>query len=222
MTALAPADVKRDRTSRRRTPAVNRVQPYLWFVPAFALVILVVGYPIAANFVSSFTEAAAGGTRFVGLQQYVQLLSSPDFYSSVLKTIVWIVGVTVLQFLGGAATAVAADHNSWFIRRVRPILILPWVLPGVVAANIWVFFYNEHGLINDALSWVGIQTEQAWLADPQTALVAVIIAADGKVSPSISCCCSRGCNRCRRRHGRLRRSMVPVGSAHWYTSCCRR
>ena len=54
------------------------------------------------------------------------------------------------------------------------------MLPGVVAANIWVFFYNEHGLINDALSWVGIQTEQAWLADPQTALVAVIIAAGWK------------------------------------------
>jgi multiple sugar transport system permease protein len=169
--------------SRRSAKAGSVVQPYLWLVPAFALLLFVVGYPIVQNIIASFTTAQAGGSTFVGVDQYVQLLQDPTFYQSVLLTVYWTVGVTTLQFLLGAISAIAADRSSWFVRRVRPILIVPWVLPGVVVANIWVVFYNDNGLINSILTSIGLPTQEAWLADSNTAMIAVIIAAAWKGFP---------------------------------------
>lgn len=168
-----------------RRPASRRrnAGPYVWLIPAFALLLFVVGYPIIQNINASFTTAAGGTDQYVGVAQYKSMLSDPLFYHSVLLTIYWTVGVTALQFLLGAVAALAADRSSWFVRRIRPVLIIPWVLPGVVVANIWVVFYNEHGLVNSLLSLIGIHSDQAWLANQNTALPAVILAAAWKGFP---------------------------------------
>jgi multiple sugar transport system permease protein len=168
---------------RTQRPTRSGLQPYLWLVPAFALLAFVVGYPILQNVFASFTTASGGTDTFVGFAQYSALLSDPVFYRAVVLTVVWTAGVTALQFVLGAAAALAADRNTWFVRRARSVLIIPWVLPGVVAANIWVVFYNDRGLVNAALSAIGLPTQQAWLADGRTAMLAVIIAAAWKGFP---------------------------------------
>jgi multiple sugar transport system permease protein len=88
-----------------------------------------------------------------------------------------------MQFALGFLAAVMADRPSRYIRTLRPLLILPWALPGVVAAFIWVFFYNEQGLVNQLLGLVGLDQRTAWLANPSTALGAVMIAAAWKGFP---------------------------------------
>lgn len=168
---------------RRSAKPKFSVRPYLWLIPAFAVLLFVVGYPIVRNIIASFTTVNAGETVFVGLDQYVALFRDPIFYQAVLLTVYWTVGVTALQFFLGAITALAADRSSWFVRRVRPVLIIPWVLPGVVVANIWVVFYNDHGLVNSILTAIGLPTQTAWLANSNTALIAVIIAAGWKGFP---------------------------------------
>lgn len=168
---------------RRAVNTGLRVQPYVWLIPAFALLAFVVGYPILQNIIASFTTVSMGVSTFAGFDQYVALLKEPVFYQSIVLTAVWTVGVTALQFLLGAVAALAADRNSFFIRRIRTVLIIPWVLPGVVAANIWVVFYNDQGLINSILTTIGLPTQQAWLADSKTAMIAVIIAAAWKGFP---------------------------------------
>lgn len=173
----------RSEAPRRRPSPRRQASPYFWLVPAYALLAFVVGYPVLKNISSSMTTVAGGSEQFVGLSQYRAVVSDPQFYDSVMTTIYWTIGVTALQFLLGAVAALAGDRSSWFARRVRPILIIPWVLPGVVAANIWVVFYNEKGLVNTILSVIGIHSDQAWLADSSTALPAVIIAAAWKGFP---------------------------------------
>lgn len=178
-------------TSVLEAPAVPRrargqlpdVRPYLWLLPAFALLTFVVGYPIGQNVIASFTTVSGGTSTFVGLEQYRAVLSDPVFYRSVALTIYWTVGVTALQFGLGAAAALAADRNTWFVRRARSLLIIPWVLPGVVAANIWVVFYADNGLVNSLLSVIGLPTQQAWLASSDTAMPAIILAATWKGFP---------------------------------------
>lgn len=167
----------------RRTAVRFRPQPYLWLIPAFALLAFVVGYPIAQNVLASFTAASGGTDTFVGLAQYRALVSDPVFYRSVVLTVIWTIGVTALQFFLGAAAALAADRQTWFVRRARSVLIIPWVLPGVVVANIWVVFYNDRGLVNTVLTAIGLPTQQAWLADSKTAMLAVIVAAGWKGFP---------------------------------------
>ena len=168
---------------RRAVKTGLQLQPYVWLIPAFALLAFVVGYPIVQNIIASFTTVSMGVSTFAGFDQYVALLKEPVFYQSILLTAIWTVGVTALQFVFGAIAALAADRNTFFIRRIRTVLIIPWVLPGVVVANIWVVFYNDQGLINSLLSSIGLPTSQAWLADSKTAMIAVIIAAAWKGFP---------------------------------------
>jgi ABC-type sugar transport system permease subunit len=76
-----------------------------------------------------------------------------------------------------------ADRSGRFIRIARPVLILPWALPGVVVAFTWVFLYDEHGLVNGFLGLLGLDSTTAWLADSSTALPAVMVAAAWKGFP---------------------------------------
>jgi multiple sugar transport system permease protein len=183
VTTIKLAEVDAPAPPRPKRPVRAGLQPYVWLVPAFALLAFVVGVPIVQNVIASFTTASGGTDTFVGFDQYTALLADPVFYRAVVLTIVWTVGVTVLQFVLGAAAALVADRSTWFVRRARSILIIPWVLPGVVVANIWVVFYNDRGLVNAVLSAVGLPTQQAWLADGRTAMLAVIIAAAWKGFP---------------------------------------
>lgn len=176
-TVAKPA--KRTREGGRRFSAA----PYLWILPGIALAGFVVGYPIISNILSSFTNQTAGTTEFVGLQNYAEIVGDPHFYQSLWLTVVWTFGVTAMQFFLGFLGAVMADRSSRYIRALRPFLILPWALPGAVAAYIWVFFYNERGLINQMLGLIGIDTNNAWLANPATAFGAVMVAAAWKGFP---------------------------------------
>lgn len=157
--------------------------PYLWLLPGVGLAAFVVGYPIVNNIGASFTDQDMSGSHFVGLAHYRAILTDPHLYQSLWLTLLWTVGVTALQFVLGFLGAIMADRSSRFIRFLRPVLILPWALPGVVAAYIWVFLYNEHGLVNDILGLVGLHTTNAWLADSSTALPAVMVAAAWKGFP---------------------------------------
>jgi multiple sugar transport system permease protein len=68
---------------------------------------------------------------------------------------------------------------------VRSLILLPWVLPGVVAAILWRFMYDPQlGLINAFLLSLGVVAESvAWLAEPAMALLAAIAAAVWKGFP---------------------------------------
>ena len=177
--AVAEPTARELRLGRRARTAA----PYLWIFPGCALVGFVVGYPIITNIGASFTGQSATGTVFTGLQNYASIVADPHFYQSLWMTLVWTFGVTALQFVVGFLAAVMADRPSRFIRRIRTILILPWALPGVVAAFIWVFIYNDYGLVNQTLGLFGIHSTTAWLANPSTALIAVMIAAAWKGFP---------------------------------------
>ncbi len=159
------------------------VTPYLWLLPGVGLAAFVVGYPIISNIGSSFTAQDMSGSHFVGLAHYRDIIGDPHLYQSLWLTLLWTAGVTVMQFLLGFLGAIMADRSSTFIRFLRPVLILPWALPGVVAAYIWVFLYNEHGLVNQILGLVGLDGGKAWLADSGTALPAVMVAAAWKGFP---------------------------------------
>jgi multiple sugar transport system permease protein len=166
----------------RRRPRWNPGR-YLWVLPGVGLAAFVVGYPIVTNIGSSFTDQTEAGTEFVGVEQYRDILGDPHLYESLWLTVQWTAGVTVMQFVLGFLAAIMADRQSRYIRAVRPVLILPWALPGVVAAYTWVVMYKEDGLFNQILGLFGDDSRHAWLADSNTALIGVMLAAAWKGFP---------------------------------------
>ncbi|MGG1910265.1 sugar ABC transporter permease, partial [Microbacterium sp. NRRL B-14842] len=61
---------------------------------------------------------------------------------------------------------------------LRGLMLIPWLIPGVVVSFLWMWIFNaNYGVLNAALETVGlIDSPQAWLANPTTAMIAVIVA----------------------------------------------
>jgi multiple sugar transport system permease protein len=123
--------------------------------------------------------------QFVGFEQYKNILGSSTFWTVVRNSLVWTVSVVLLQNVAGLAIAVLLNQNLRLLGLTRTLLLLPWVLPGVVAALLWRFMYDPQlGLINALLNSAGIISKNiAWLGEPTTAMAAVIVAALWKGFP---------------------------------------
>jgi arabinogalactan oligomer/maltooligosaccharide transport system permease protein len=150
--------------------------------PALIAILLINVLPIAYTVYMSFTDRNGprrfpdGKYQVVGLDNYVRLLTDPDFYNVFLKTIIYVVVCVAFFFVTGLIVALALNHRvvkAKFAWRVA--MILPWAVPTWLTALIWKFlFHSQYGPINQALAMVGI-TGPDWLLQPFTAFVAITI-----------------------------------------------
>jgi multiple sugar transport system permease protein len=165
----------------------ERLTALAFVLPAIVLVGVLMYYPMArairdSLFATSFVNP---NPEFAGLRLYRQMLADPGFWQVVRNSLVWTVSVVVLQNVLGLATAGLLNQNLPLKRLTGAFLLLPWVLPGIVAAILWRFMYDPQlGLVNAILSSLGVISRNvAWLADSGTAMGAVIVAAVWKGFP---------------------------------------
>lgn len=156
---------------------------YFLIVPSLVLVFAVVIYPVASGILLSFREMRLNrpdlGTGFVGLEHYIDLFADRTFITARTNTLVWVVFGVTSQFLLGLATALALNRNLPGMRIARILILLPWILPSVVAGNMWALMLDSRlGVLNDILVKIGILTEyKAWFADPATAMPTALLVA---------------------------------------------
>jgi multiple sugar transport system permease protein len=145
-------------------------------VPAVVFLACFYIYPTVFNLETSFTDLSLFGLRkggdWVGIENYVEILSSGDFRRVVWNTVIWltIVGVSVRIALG---LALAFLLNSPVLKRwrlqtlARILLIVPWATPPVVAIVVWRWLLDPRvGAINSTLMALGIVDQPvAFLAE---------------------------------------------------------
>lgn len=111
---------------------------------------------------------------FVGLDNYVDLLSDPRFQQVLRNTVFFVVMGMAIGPTLGLASAVALNNSV----RLRPLFRTAFFLPTMVAlvavAAVWKMLYQEEGMINQVLALFGLPGH-AWLNDPNTALPAVVV-----------------------------------------------
>ncbi|MBL8311593.1 MAG: sugar ABC transporter permease [Burkholderiales bacterium] len=163
---------------RLRDPS-ERTLGVILLSPAFALLALIVVYPIGKLFYNSFFDmrlSGGQGSKWIGWQNYADMIKDGAFWdatwNTVLITLITVPGALVV----GLALALLA--NLPFKRQwpVRLALLLPWALPLAFAGLIWAwFFHTEYGFINDV--WVRMGGEpRMWLLSPVSAFAAICIA----------------------------------------------
>lgn len=167
---------------RRRRRGGSLRAAITWIGPSYLIFILVMAFPLVWNIVQSFFSTSYGQSSFVGLANYRQIISSGQFYSAFWLTLYWTAGVFAGQFILGLALALFFNRRIRIARYLRPFLLVPWAVPGIVSSTSWVFLYSQHGLINQILSPF-LRAGPAWLADPHLAMPAVIIAGIWKGAP---------------------------------------
>jgi len=151
---------------------------YLFVLPLVVLVLLLIAYPLGSAVYLSLTEKYVGyPPRFVGLKNYVELTGDPVFRKVVWNSAVFTVASVTVKLVIGLLMALSL-HKALFARRlVRGILLLPWVVPTVITALAWHWMFDAlRGFINVSLETLGLIGEPiAWLGQPATAMMAVVV-----------------------------------------------
>jgi multiple sugar transport system permease protein len=165
----------------------DRWLAYVFVAPAVVLVAALMYYPMLGSvYESLFTTSFINPKpKFVGLASYAKILSDPVFLQVLLNSLEWTALVVGLQNLIGFLVALVLDQNLPGQGVMRSIILLPWILPGVVAAIVWRFMCDPQlGLINSLLvGWGFTSHAVAWLGDVRTAMPAAIAGAVWKGFP---------------------------------------
>ena len=157
---------------------------WAFLAPALLLIAVFFFLPVLAALLLSFTDFdiyALGDLRrlrFVGLENYTQLLQSPLFWTALGNTgyFVLLGGPLSVAVSLGAALLVNARLNR-FPGLFRTALFLPVVTTLVAVAVVWRYLYHpRYGLLNYGLSLLGIAPID-WLGDPDWAMPAIILMA---------------------------------------------
>ena len=144
---------------------------WLFVSPILVLIVLLVGYPLVLGLQMSAQHVGiypGEETRFVGLDNYVQLLAAPETAGAALHTVgYWLVAVGVEVCLGLAA-ALALRRPFRGRGLVLALLVLPWALPPVVSGLLWTRIFDpSSGWLNGVLYSLGlIDKYQLWFTRP--------------------------------------------------------
>lgn len=161
----------------------------LLLAPAFALLALIVVYPIGRLIYNSFFDLRlSGGTgvKFIGFDNYADVWKDKDFWNAatntVLITVITVPGALVVG-MGLALLANLPFKRQW---PVRLALLLPWALPLSFAGLIFAwFFHTEYGVVNDVVRRLGlseVNNQTMWLLRPNWAFAAICLTIIWKTS----------------------------------------
>ncbi len=167
------------------------VAGWLLVTPALAAIGAVVCWPVLhAVWLSlhrvwrQFPQA----TPFVGLDNYVTVLSSWEFWNATTNTILFMATSVTLELVIGLGIAQAMHHARLLRGVVRAAALVPWALPTAVAALLWAWIvHDRYGILNRLLLDLGLMNEPTvWLGTLQTARLTIIAADVWKTTPFVA------------------------------------
>lgn len=155
--------------------------PWLLLGPALAMTAALVLVPAAQTIWMSLHDVVLFRPRlrpFVGLANYARALGDPVFWGSLGLSLLWVVASVGLQFLLGLGAALLLNRRFAWRGIARALTVVPWALPSVIIGLIWTWMLDFNlGLVNAVGMRLHLLSEPvAWLSQPGTALVAVILA----------------------------------------------
>ena len=152
---------------------------YLFVVPAFLLIVGLIGYPILSAIWLSMQQKALGGeSHYVGIRNYIQLFSDPDFRVVVRNSLVYTIGAVFgIKVPFGLTIALLLNQDFRMRQIYRSLFLVPWIIPTAISSLVWRWmYYDIGGILNYALRWLGIiRYDLGWLGDPATAMFSTIV-----------------------------------------------
>ena len=161
------------------TRASATVHGWLLLLPAMALLVAFTHWPAVATFIDSFysTLRPRRPERFVGLDNYRQIVDDPVFWQSLVNNLWYALGTIPVSIALALVMALWVNDRIAGRAFVRMAYFTPTVLPMVAVANIWLFFYTpQYGLVEQISGAFGLPARN-WLGSNDTALAAVTIVA---------------------------------------------
>jgi putative chitobiose transport system permease protein len=148
-----------------------KATPYLFLVPALALLGIFVIYPIVAVVYYSFTDYnIVTPPVFVGLDNYEHLLSDNVFWLALTHSIVYLI-VTPVLIVMSIALAIVVNRQLRGIHIYRALYFVPAVSGSIAIGLSWRWLFERNGFINSSLEALGVISEPVrWLSTPALTL----------------------------------------------------
>lgn len=162
---------------------------YAMMAPTLLLILIMQIYPLARGIWYSFENyqiTRPGVNRFVGLKNYIDLLTTDEkFYRILGFTMVYTIVVCVAAYVIGLALALLLNRNIPGRGVIRAFILLPWIISGTVCATNWRWILNDrYGIINLFLQKIGLISQPLqFLGDMQLARFTVILIGIWKFTP---------------------------------------
>ncbi|GEM48329.1 carbohydrate ABC transporter permease [Deinococcus cellulosilyticus] len=157
----------------------GRLAPLLLIGPSILLLLVFLYYPaIRTLMLSAYQSNVVLGTqKFVGLQNFLKVLSDPTYLQAFWQTALFAALVVVLGIFLSLMLSLMASNIPSGGRFYRLMLIFPYALSPAIAGTLWLFLFNpEIGTVNSVLfNLFGIKPR--WLDDPNLAFILVVAAA---------------------------------------------
>ena len=185
-TAAPPAGKARAKASDR-SRAENRLGQKL-VAPAVVVMLLVTAWPmIQAIYLSLFRYrlTTPDDKSFVGLSNYLTVLTDPLFWQDTLNTVIIMVVTVAVELVIGFAFAMVM-HRIVFARgAIRTSILIPYGIITVVSAYAWQFAFSlNNGFVNAWFAWLPwISPETNWFGSHWPAMFAIMVSEIWKTTP---------------------------------------
>jgi putative chitobiose transport system permease protein len=160
------------------TAIQQRLNPYLFLLPALVVLALTVFYPALQAFYISFTLYGYDVTQppqWIGLENFQRLLGDRLFWQTLGNTVLYLVGVVPILVIVPLLLAILVNQSLPGIRWFRAAYYTPVVISMVVAGIAWRWLYAETGLLNQLLRSLHLTSDGIpWLTSPNLALFSVM------------------------------------------------
>lgn len=154
--------------------------PYLMLLPAWAIILGITAYPFVFSLALSFFDFSflKTDTSFVGLKNYMDIISKGDFLATLNFTLLWtVVNVIFMTMLG---FAVAMLMRQRFIGKgfLKATMLIPWILPQVVTGYVFnLMLSTDYGVVNKMMQKIGLLPDGfSWFSKTVPAMCAVFMA----------------------------------------------
>jgi multiple sugar transport system permease protein len=156
--------------------------PTLLLLPAIIVLAAVVVVPLVLSFYSSFTPFRLTKPEtffvFIGLRNYVTILSDWDFWIAFGRTVLLLTVALNLEMLLGLGLAMLVEKATRGQRVLRTLMMFPMMFSPILVGFQFKFMFNDNiGLVNNALQALGL-TDSAipWLIEGHLAFIAILVA----------------------------------------------
>ncbi|MFZ4452850.1 carbohydrate ABC transporter permease [Salibacterium aidingense] len=169
---------RENRTLKRETR--SKLIAYAFILPALLFFLFIVAYPLFTVLWDSFQIKNLINPEtqgFAGLDNYISVLQNPNFIPALWNTIGWTVLSVTGEYVLGITSALALNQKIKGRAIFRGIIIIPWVVPIVIAGMTWTWMLTpDYGVLNIWMADLGLIDEPYyWLGEKDTSLLTVVI-----------------------------------------------
>lgn len=175
---------------RKNKSSISQARTAYGMITPAMLIIMGLGlFPVLFTLWFSLNDVNPGSlvTKFVGLKNYAEVMSTHAFWNSLKITLYFSVVSVIIQIILGTLTALLLNQNFKGRGFVRGIILIPWAVPTIVNANLWKWIFNANaGILNKVLLKLHLIDENiVWLGSGKLAINMIILSDTWKMLPLV-------------------------------------